>query len=81
MNITKYASKTCVKCKVLDNILKQAGVTDYNVLFSEDNKELFEEKNITTMPTLIFENNNKTDVLEGIVSPNMIKEAIEKVNG
>ena len=78
MKITKYASKSCVKCKVLDNILKQAGVTDYDVLYSEDNEELFKERNVTTMPTLIFEGNGETR-LEGIVSPAMIKEAIKSV--
>lgn len=78
MKITKYASKSCVKCKVLDNILKQAGVTDYEVLFSEDNENLFEEKGVTTLPTLIFEGNGE-ERLEGIVSPNQIKEAIAKV--
>ena len=79
MEVTKFASKGCVKCKVLDNILKQAGVKDYKVLYSEDNKEEFERNNITTFPTLLFENEDKREILEGIVSANMIKEAIAKV--
>ena len=79
MKITKFASKTCVKCKVLDSILKQAGITDYNTLYSEDNKELFEENNISIMPTLLFENGDKKETLEGLVSPKMIKEVIEKI--
>ena len=53
MEITKFASKSCVKCKVLDGILKQAGV-DYNTVYAEDNQDLFESLNITTMPTLLF---------------------------
>jgi glutaredoxin len=76
--ITKYASKSCVKCKVLDGILKQAGV-EYDTLYSEDNVELFEEKGINTLPTLIFSNGDKEVRLEGIVSPAQIKDAENQV--
>lgn len=76
--ITKYASKSCVKCKVLDGILKQAGV-EYDTVYSEDNVELFEELGVTTLPTLIFKNGEKETILEGIVSPAQIKEALSSV--
>lgn len=76
--ITKYASKSCVKCKVLDGILKQAGV-EYDTVYSEDNVELFEELGVTTLPTLIFKNGDKETRLEGIVSPAQIKEALSSV--
>lgn len=79
MKITKFASKSCVKCKVLDNILKQAGVKDYTVLFSEDNEDEFKKNNVTTMPTLLFENEDKKEYLEGLVSPNQIKEVMNKI--
>jgi len=72
--ITKYASKSCVKCKVLDGILKQAGV-EYDTVYSEDKEDLFEMLGITTLPTLIFKNGDKEVRLEGIVSPAQIKEA------
>lgn len=76
--ITKYASKSCVKCKVLDGILKQAGV-EYDTVYSEDNESLFEEKGVSTLPTLIFTNGDKEVRLEGIVSPAQIKEAKESI--
>lgn len=76
MEITKFASKSCVKCKVLDGILKQAGV-DYNTVYAEDNQDLFESLNITTMPTLLFKQGEDEKRLEGIVSPAQIKEVIE----
>lgn len=76
MEITKFASKSCVKCKVLDGILKQAGV-DYNTVYAEDNQDLFESLNITTMPTLLFKQGENEKRLEGIVSPAQIKEVIE----
>jgi len=79
MKITKFASKSCVKCKVLDNILKQAGVKDYTVLFSEDSEDEFKKNNVTTMPTLLFENEDKKEYLEGLVSPNQIKEVMNKI--
>lgn len=78
MEITKYASKSCVKCKVLDGILKQAGV-EYNTLYSEDNAELFESLGVTTLPTLIFKNGDKEARLEGIVSPAMIKDTVASI--
>ena len=76
MEITKFSSKSCVKCKVLDGILKQAGV-DYNTVYAEDNQDLFESLNITTMPTLLFKQGENEKRLEGIVSPAQIKEVIE----
>ena len=76
MEITKFASKSCVKCKVLDGILKQAGV-EYNTVYAEDNQDLFESLNITTMPTLLFKQGENEKRLEGIVSPAQIKEVIE----
>ena len=76
MEITKFASKSCVKCKVLDGILKQAGVV-YNTVYAEDNQDLFENLNITTMPTLLFKQGEDEKRLEGIVSPAQIKEVIE----
>ena len=76
MEITKFASKSCVKCKVLDGILKQAGV-EYNTVYAEDNQDLFESLNITTMPTLLFKQGEDEKRLEGIVSPAQIKEVIE----
>ena len=76
MEITKFASKSCVKCKVLDGILKQAGVV-YNTVYAEDNQDLFESLNITTMPTLLFKQGEDEKRLEGIVSPAQIKEVIE----
>ena len=76
MEITKFASKSCVKCKVLDGILKQAGVV-YNTVYAEDNQDLFENLNITTMPTLLFKQGENEKRLEGIVSPAQIKEVIE----
>ena len=76
MEITKFASKSCVKCKVLEGILKQAGV-DYNTVYAEDNQDLFESLNITTMPTLLFKQGEDEKRLEGIVSPAQIKEVIE----
>lgn len=76
MEITKFASKSCVKCKVLDGILKQADV-DYNTVYAEDDQDLFESLNITTMPTLLFKQGENEKRLEGIVSPAQIKEVIE----
>ena len=76
MEITKFASKSCVKCKVLDGILKKAGVA-YNTVYAEDNQDLFESLNITTMPTLLFKQGEDEKRLEGIVSPAQIKEVIE----
>lgn len=79
MEVTKFASKSCVKCKVLDNYIKQAGLTNVNVIYSEDNDEEFKKNNVTTVPTLLLQNGDKKEYLEGIVSPAMIKEAVERI--
>ena len=82
MNITKYASKSCVKCKVLDRTLKAIKLPcDVTTVYVEDNKELFEEKNIDQLPTLEFSVDGKDSVyLEGLVSPKQINEAIDSLN-
>lgn len=74
MEITKFASKSCVKCKVLDGILKQAGV-EYNTVYAEDNQDLFEDKGITTLPTLVFSDGETETRIEGLTSADKIKEA------
>lgn len=79
MEVTKFASKSCVKCKILDNYIKQAGLTDINVVYTEDNDEEFKKNNVTTVPTLLLQNGDKKEYLEGLVPSSTIKEAIERI--
>lgn len=76
MEITKFASKSCVKCRVIDNILKPLGLK-YDTVYAEDNQELFESLNITTMPTLLFKEGENEKRIEGMASPAQIKEIVE----
>ena len=82
MEITKYASQSCVKCKVLDRTLKTVKLPcDVNVLYVEDNRELFEQKGIDQLPTLEFKVEGKDPIyLEGLCSPKQINEVIESLN-
>lgn len=82
MNITKYASQSCVKCKVLDRTLKTMTLPcDVTTLYVEDNEELFKEKNIESLPTLeISESGKESIYLTGVLAPKQIKEAIESLN-
>lgn len=78
MNITKYASNSCVKCKVLDRILKSMKLpTDVVTYYHEDNPDKFED--ITSLPTLVIEEGDKKEVLTGVMNPRMIEDAISRV--
>ena len=82
MNITKYATQGCVKCKSLDRTLKACSLPcDVNVLYYEDNEELFKSKNIDQFPTLEFYVEGKDPIyLTGVISPKQINEAITSLN-
>ena len=81
MEIIKYATKSCVKCQVLDRILK--GMTlpcDVKTLYVEDEGiESFENEGIDSMPTLKIKNNDKEKVIVGLTSPEQINIAIQEV--
>jgi predicted DsbA family dithiol-disulfide isomerase len=80
MEITKFAGKTCVKCRVLDNILKQVDLPcEVNTVYMEDEEEQFEKNGVVTVPTLLIKNGDKEVKLEGMSVPDMIKDAISKV--
>lgn len=82
MNITKYASQGCVKCKVLDRTLKTMKLPcDVTTLYVEDNEDLFKEKNIESLPTLEISVEGKDPIyLTGVLAPKQITEAIESLN-
>lgn len=82
MNITKYASQGCVKCKVLDRTLKTMTLPcDVTTLYVEDNEDLFKEKNIESLPTLEISVEGKDPIyLTGVLAPKQITEAIESLN-
>ena len=81
MEINKYASKSCMKCKVLDRILKSVNLPcSVNTLYVEDNEELFKEKGIEQLPTLEISNEGKESIyLTGTIAPKQIAEAIDKL--
>ena len=82
MNITKYASNSCVKCKVLDRTLKACSLPcEVTTLYVEDNEELFKSKNIEQLPTLEITEEGKDPIyLTGVISPKQINEAITSLN-
>lgn len=82
MEIIKYAGKHCVKCKVLDRIFPLVELPcEVQVKYVEDEGEdKFQALGITNLPTLSISNNGEEVKLSGAITPQMIKEAIEKVS-
>lgn len=77
-HIEKYASKTCGPCKVLSKTLTQ--ITDVDIIeYDADNDEdLFSEKGIRNVPTLIFyDGYNEVERLVGAVPLATINKVIE----
>lgn len=77
--ILKFYSPTCGPCKSLGNALdqlKDAEVIPIDVTDS-DNKELIEEYNVKTIPTVvILKGEEKPIIFRGAVSINKIKEEL-----
>ena len=81
MQIIKYASKNCVKCKVLDRILSQIKLPcEVQTIYAEDNAEELQKLNIELLPTLRIINQDKEDYLEGIISPKQIIDSISRLS-
>ena len=81
MEIIKYASKSCVKCKALDRVFKLVDLPcEVQTKYVEDEGELaFVKLDIGTMPTVIISNDYKQERLIGLFSPKQLEEAIQKV--
>lgn len=80
--IKKYASYSCVKCKLLDKVLKHLGLLDITETFYTD--EMLDEKiealELTSVPTLILYNDDKEVRLVGNILPQDITDAVEQFN-
>lgn len=81
MEITKFAGRNCVKCKVLDQVFRHVTLPcEMKVRYVEDEStEKFFEEGVTSLPTLVFKNSTDTIKLEGTITPKQINEAIEKM--
>lgn len=78
MKITKYASHTCVRCKVLDKLLKQMNIEPNETIYIEDvDPEKLARDGIMSLPTLIFENGENKKVLSGAITSKNIKECLD----
>ena len=78
MKITKYASHTCVKCKVLDKLLKQMGIEPDKIIYIEDmDPEKLAKDGIMSLPTLIFEDGDEKHILTGMITSKDIKNIID----
>lgn len=82
MEIIKYAGKHCVKCKILDRIFPLVELPcDVQVKYVEDEGEdKFQSMGITNLPTLEIKNATDSIKLSGTMTPQMIKDAIEKLS-
>ena len=59
--ITKYASHTCVKCKILDKMLKQLNIEPDETIYTEDvDINELTQRGIMSLPTLIIDNGKQT---------------------
>lgn len=82
MKITKYASQHCVKCKLLDKMLKHMNIENIETVYIEDvDTEELTKKGIMTVPTLIIEGNDKEIRLFGAILPQDITDAINTIEG
>lgn len=80
MEIIKFAGQGCIKCKVLDNILRQVDLPcELETVYMEEDKDMFEKNGVVSVPTLLIKNGQKEVTLKNAITPNMIKEALREV--
>lgn len=76
--IIKYASRTCIKCRVLDKLLKEMGITPDETIFIEDvDTNELTQRGIMSLPTLIIDNGKQTLKLSGTITSKDIKKCLD----
>lgn len=76
--ITKYASHTCVKCKILDKMLKQLNIEPDETIYTEDvDIDELTQRGIMSLPTLIIDNGKQTYKLSGAITAKDIKQCLD----
>lgn len=76
--ITKYASHTCAKCKVLDKMLKQLNIEPDETIYMEDvDINELTQRGIMSLPTLIIDNGKQTYKLYGAITTKDIKQCLD----
>ena len=76
--ITKYASHTCVKCKILDKMLKQLNIEPDETKYTEDvDINELTQRGIMSLPTLIIDNGKQTYKLSGAITAKDIKQYLD----
>jgi hypothetical protein len=81
MEITKFAGKSCVKCKMLDRVFSKVTLPcEIKTRYVEDeSNEQFIQEGVDSLPTLVFKNATNTIKLSGTITPKQINEAIDKL--
>lgn len=75
MRILKFYTKSCGQCKVVTNMLDNAGI-QHEAIDCEENEELVKKYNIMHVPSVIIESedggmkklNNITDVKQWLIN-------------
>lgn len=78
MEITKYSSHSCVRCKMLDKILKHMKLDEHvKTIYLEDvGEEFFTQKDIHSLPTLIIEKDGNKKIFSGNILPQNITDTL-----
>lgn len=81
MKIIKYSGKNCVRCKLLDKILKHMDLEKIcdTIYMEDEGEQSFIDKGIMTLPTIIIKNNDKEITLSGQILPQDITDAIKNL--
>ena len=79
-HIEKFGATWCGPCKVLDKTLEKVTGVYINKYDVDQFEDLAEERDIRSIPVLVFwdENNQEVDRLIGAVSLDKINEVLEK---
>lgn len=81
MKITKFAGRSCVKCKVLDKVLSLVTLPcEVETRYVEDeSNEAFVTEGVMSLPTLVLEEGDKKIILQTTITPKMIEDALNQL--
>ena len=81
MEIVKYAGKACHNCRRLEALLKTMTLPcEVQTYYIEElDPDVLEKEGVHSLPTLVFTNNGKREVIAGVISKGQIEDCIKAV--
>ncbi len=81
MEIVKYAGRACHNCRRLEKLLETMSLPcEVTTRYIEElDPDMLEAEGVHALPTLVFINNGKRELVAGVISKGQIEDCIKAV--